>query len=66
MNAIEQQIIEKIQLLPPTRLTEVVDFVDFLRSRETERGMTQAASQVAATSFAAVWDNETDAVYDKL
>lgn len=66
MNAIEQQLIEKIQQLPPTRLAEVVDFVDFLRVREAERGLTQAASQIAVTSFAAVWDNDADAAYDRL
>lgn len=50
--------------LPPTRQAEVVDFVDFLRSRETDRELTHSASQTAASSFAAVWDNDSDAAYD--
>ena len=66
MNASEHQLIEKILQLPPSRQAEVVDFVDFLRSREAERELTQAASQTAAASFSAVWDNDTDALYDKL
>lgn len=66
MNASEHQLIEKILQLPPSRQAEVVDFVDFLRSREAERELTQAASQTAAASFAAVWDNDVDAMYDKL
>lgn len=66
MNATEHQLIEKILRLPPTRLAEVVDFVDFLRSRETDRELTLSAAQTAVASFAAVWDNDSDAVYDKL
>jgi hypothetical protein len=66
MNTAEHQLIEKILQLPPTRLAEVTDFVDFLRSREKDRSLTQAASQTAVASFAAVWDNDSDAEYDKL
>lgn len=66
MNTTENQLIEKILQLPPTRLAEVADFVDFLRTREKDRELTQAAAQTATTSFAAVWDNDTDSMYDKL
>lgn len=66
MNTAEHQLIEKILQLPPTRLAEVTDFVDFLRSREKDRSLTQIASQTAVASFAAVWDNDSDAEYDKL
>jgi hypothetical protein len=31
---IEQTILEKLRQLPPERLAEVEDFVDFLRARE--------------------------------
>ena len=34
MSATEQVLIEKIRQLPPRRLAEVEDFVDFLRTRE--------------------------------
>lgn len=34
MSATEQALIEKIRQLPPQRLAEVEDFVDFLRARE--------------------------------
>lgn len=66
VNTAEQALIEKILQLPPTRLAEVTDFVDFLRSRENDRALVQAATQTSVASFAAVWDNEADAVYDKL
>ena len=65
MSATEQMLIEKIRKLPPQRLAEVEDFVDFLRSREDEQRLTQAAAKASETSFAAVWDNDEDAAYDR-
>lgn len=66
MSANEQLLIEKIRQLPPQRLAEVEDFVDFLRTREDERRLVHAAAKVSETSFAAVWDNDEDAAYDRL
>jgi len=66
MNTAEHLLIEKILQLPPTRLAEVTDFVDFLRSRENDRALVPAATQTSVASFAAVWDNDADAVYDAL
>lgn len=56
----------KLKALPPQRLAEVEDFVDFLRSRDEDRRLTQAAAQASHASFANVWDNEDDAEYDRL
>ena len=66
MNTAEHLLIEKILQLPPTRLAEVTDFVDFLRSRENDRALVQAATQTSVASFAAIWDNDADAAYDAL
>lgn len=66
MNATEQVLIEKIKQLPLQRLAEVEDFVDFLRSREDEQRLTQAAAKMAEEGFAAVWNNDADAAYDRL
>lgn len=66
MTAAEQVLIEKIKQLPPQRLAEVEDFVDFLRAREDERHLTQAAACASEASFAAVWDNDEDAAYDRI
>lgn len=66
MSATEQMLIEKIRQLPPQRLAEVEDFVDFLRGREAGQRLTQAAARASEASFAAVWDNDEDAVYDRL
>ena len=63
MTATEQVLIEKIMQLPPQRMAEVEDFVDFLRAREDEQHHTHAASEA---SFAQVWDNDEDAAYDRM
>ena len=64
MTLTAQALIEKIKQLPPQRLAEVEDFVDFLRAREDGQRLTQAAAKASEASFAAVWDNEDDAAYD--
>ena len=66
MAGTEQVLIEKIKQLPPQRLAEVEDFVDFLRTREDEQRLTQSATKLAEASLAAVWDNDEDAVYDRM
>ena len=66
MSAIERELIEKIRRLPPQRLAEVEDFVDFLRARENEQSLTHTATKASEPSFAAVWNNDEDAAYDKL
>ncbi len=66
MSATEQELIKKIKQLPPQRMAEVEDFVDFLRAREGGQRLTHAAAQASEASFAAVWDNEDDAAYDRL
>lgn len=65
MAGTEQALIEKIKQLPPQRLAEVEDFVDFLRLCEGEQLLTQAAARASETSFAAVWNNDEDAAYDR-
>ena len=61
-----QMLIEKIQALPPERLSEVEDFIDFLAAREQERSLTRAAGAVSAPAFAAIWNNPEDDAYDAL
>ena len=61
-----KSLIEKITALPAERVAEVEDFVDFLHSREQDRALVRAAAAASAPSFAAVWDNPEDSVYDAL
>lgn len=66
MTAAEQVLIDKIKQLPPQRMAEVEDFVDFLRAREDEQRLTLTAAMASAASFAQVWDNDEDAAYDRM
>ena len=66
MSTTEQALIEKMKQLPPQRLAEVEDFVDFLRAREDGVHLTQAAAKASESTFATVWDNDDDAAYDRM
>ena len=58
-------LLEKIKSPPLERQAEVEDFVEFLRLKE-ERQLKQAALKLAEISFANVWDNPEDSVYDSV
>jgi hypothetical protein len=62
----KRTLIDKLDQLPPERVAEVEDFVDFLRSREQDMSLAQAAGKVSEASFKKVWDNADDAAYDQL
>ena len=62
----EKALLEKIRSLPPEKVAEVEDFVDFLRQRDEDWRLTRAATQLAENAFQKVWDNEDDADYDRL
>lgn len=66
MSTTEQGLIEKIRQLSPQRMAEVEDFVDFLRARDEEKRLAHAAARASEPSFAAVWDNDEDSVYDRM
>ncbi|HKA52038.1 MAG TPA: toxin-antitoxin system, antitoxin component, Xre family protein [Candidatus Binatia bacterium] len=61
-----QALIEKIRVLPPEKLAEVEDFVDFLRQRDEDRRLTRAAAGLSEAAFQKIWDNPDDADYDHL
>ncbi len=60
------ELIDKLEALPPERINEVEDFIDFIKQREQDLQLTHAAVQTAEKSFNQVWDNPDDAVYDTL
>ncbi|HWR97287.1 MAG TPA: hypothetical protein VN317_02615 [Candidatus Methanoperedens sp.] len=62
----EQTLLKKIRTLPPEKVAEVEDFVDFLRGRLADRRLVRAAAKLSEDAFCKVWDNEDDAAYDKL
>ena len=60
------ELIDKLEALPPERINEVEDFIDFLKQRDTDQQLTRAAMKTAEPSLQKVWDNPDDAVYDAL
>lgn len=62
---LNEKLIEKIMSLPPERISEVEDFVDFIAQRE-ERRLVSAAASLSQEAFNRVWDNDEDSVYDQL
>jgi hypothetical protein len=62
----EQTLIEKVRALPPEKVAEVEDFVDFLQQRDQDRRLVEAATRLSEQAFAAIWDNSEDAEYDRL
>ena len=63
---LEQAILKKIRSLPPDKIGQVEDFIDFLIQRGEDRLLTRAASALSEFSFQKVWDNPKDAEYDRL
>jgi len=62
----DEALLAKIRSLPPARVAEVEDFVDFLRLRDEEQRLTAAATKLSEAAFAKVWENPDDANYDRL
>lgn len=62
MSATEKALIEKIKQLPPQRLAEVEDFVDFLRSREERAAagarLGESLTKLDALNLPALSDDE--------
>ncbi len=61
-----EELIEKLNSLPTERISEVEDFIDFLKHREAGYQLTRSASKTAEQSFNKIWDNPDDAIYDSL
>jgi hypothetical protein len=61
-----QSLIDKIKALPPDRIDEVEDFIDFIASRAQDRALTRAAAATSAPAFAKIWNNPDDDDYNAL
>ena len=62
----EKILIEKIRTLSPEKITQVVDFIDFISQKDSERRLIQAANRLAEPTFKKVWNNPEDDIYDNL
>ena len=65
MTAIEAQLIERLKKLPPSRVAEVVDFVDFLSQREERAAaaqrLTQGLAKLDALNLPTISEDEVEA-----
>lgn len=61
-----KQMMEKLEHLTPDRLAEVEDFIDFIQQRDRDKALRQDYARASEAAFAKVWDNDEDAIYDKL
>jgi hypothetical protein len=61
-----QALIDKIKTLPAERISEVEDFVDFIRLRDRQRSLAGEAAAASEPAFAAIWSNPEDDAYDAL
>jgi hypothetical protein len=66
MSTAIEHITARLAQLPAERLEEVVDFIEFIASREQERHLVRYAQAVSEGALATIWINEADAAYDRL
>jgi hypothetical protein len=66
MSTAIDHLTEKLAQLPPERIAEIVDFVDFIAEREHDRGIVRAAQAASESSLATLWNNDADSAYDRL
>jgi hypothetical protein len=62
----EQELVNKIRMLPPEKIAVVDDFIEFLRHRDDDTLLSAAAAKLSEKSFQKAWDNPEDAEYDNL
>jgi len=62
----DSALIGKLRDLPPDRLAEVEDFVDFLREKDEDQRLRCASMKLSEGALEKVWDNPADAAYDEL
>ncbi len=64
MTAIEVRLLERLKQLPPGRVAEVVDFVEFLAAREERAGAARrlgdASAKLDALNLPLIPDDEID------
>ena len=62
----EKFILAKIRMLPPDKIVEISNFVEFISQKNQDRQLSKAARNMAENTFIKVWDNAEDEVYDQL
>lgn len=65
-NQHDDSLLEKLHSLPPEKLAEVEDFVEFLLQKDEDQQLRHAAMRMSEPALREAWDNPEDAAYDKL
>ncbi|NES69045.1 MAG: DUF2281 domain-containing protein [Okeania sp. SIO2D1] len=52
--------IAKIRSLPPDKVAEIIDFVDFVSQQHQQQSLTHSITQLSETAFEKIWDNPED------
>ena len=60
----KEQIKREIDKLPEDVLGEVLDFIQFLKTKRERDLLARSSQELSTGSFQRIWDNEEDAVYD--
>jgi len=66
MGTPHDQLLAKISRLPPERVAEVEDFVDFIAQRDSDRELVRASARASEAAFSRVWSNPEDDIYDRI
>jgi len=61
-----ERLTGKIQTLSSAQLAEVERFIESLQDWQRDREFARAVTALSAPSFASVWNNPEDDVYDAL
>jgi hypothetical protein len=64
MNSNLSSLSDKIQTLSAEQISEVEDFVEFLRQRGQDRELVRSAAMVSTPALEAIWNNPEDDAYD--
>ena len=64
--SVRELIKNEIDKIPEDILPEILDFIQFLELKKEKSILAKACQNLSEKSFEKIWDNDRDAVYDKL
>jgi hypothetical protein len=64
--SVRELIKNEIDRIPEDILPEILDFIQFLELKKEKTILAIACQSLSKKSFEKIWDNDEDAVYDKL
>jgi hypothetical protein len=64
--SVRELIKNEIDRVPEEILSEIFDFIQFLELKKEKDILAKVFQNLSEKSFDKIWDNDEDAVYDKL